>query len=126
MPFIRDTALDALLDDTALAVRVSICSTGEPATYAAIAGTELGEYTITAGDGNGDWTIADGDTSGRKLTLSAQTGTNATGTGTAVALAFHDNASILYATIACTSVAVTSGVEFQINAVDVFEVADAA
>lgn len=127
MPFIRDATLDVLLANIAdNAVRVSAC-VNEPATYAAItaASNELGVYTLTAGDGNGDYTIANGDTSGRKLSLSAQTGTNASATGECDSLAFHDNVSVLYATVTVSpAVNLTSGVEFQINAFDIVEVRD--
>jgi len=120
MPTIRDATLDKLLEDIETnCVRVAACSS-EPASYAAISGVTLGEYTVTSGD----FTIANGDTSGRKITLSAQTGTNASASGTCTHLAFHDNSAILFATSSVTSVSLTSGVEFQINSFDIVEVRD--
>lgn len=125
--FIIDAAKDAALDYVAdNAIRYALC-TSAPASYAAIAAATVCTYTVTAGDGNGDFTIGDGDTSGRKLTVAQQTGTNASGTGTATHVVLHDNSSLLLAiTALSSSQAITSGNPVTINAVDILEIRDAA
>ena len=106
-------------------VRVDICTT-EPTTYAEATTTyTVANYTVTAGDGNGDWTIAAGDTSGRKLTLGAQSGNNGTGTGAASFVAFTDGSSTLYGVIDGDGDTVNSGSPVNISAVDVLEINDA-
>lgn len=123
--FTPDATLDAMLNVIAdNCDRVDVCS-AEPSTYAEATSTyTLGNYTLTAGDGNGDWTIANGDSSGRKLTLSAQTGNNATGTGTATHIAFTNGSDTLYHVITCTSESTNSGSPLDINSVDVAEISD--
>ena len=117
---VLDGALDIIADNC---TRVDIC-TSEPANYAAIAGVTVGNYTLTAGDGNGDWVIANGDTSGRKLTMTAQSGNNGTGTGAANFLAFSDGSALLYGVIDADGDTVNSGSPVNISAVDVWEIAD--
>lgn len=127
MSSLNDAVLDAALDYIAdNCDRVDICST-EPTTYAEATSTyTLGNYTPTAGAGNGDWTIANGDTSGRKLTLGAQTGNNATGTGTGAYIAGTNGSdTLIFVLDLSASIGVNSGQEFQINAVDVLELPDA-
>lgn len=118
-----DSVLDAALDDVATCNAVHICS-AEPANFAGIAAVSLGEYTLTAGDGGGDWTIANGDTSGRKITMGAQTGTNASATGTGTDLAFEDGTTMKHRADLSASLGVTSGQEFQLSALDVLEFRD--
>lgn len=128
IPSIPDAILDLPIDYIAdNGTKIAACSS-EPGTYAAIAGLTLGQYTLTAGAGNGDWVKGNGDTSGRKLTLLAQTGTNATATGDCTCLVVHDGGTgagageILAICAPTTSpTAMTSGVEFQIPEVDVIE-----
>ena len=122
MTIASDAVLDGSLDVIATCTRVSICSS-EPANFAGIAAVSLGSYTLTAGDGNGDWTIANGDTSGRKITLGAQSGNNATATGAANFLAF-DDATTLHYTIAADGDTVNNGSPFTISATKVSEIAD--
>lgn len=55
-----------------------------------------------------DFTIADGDSSGRKVTISAQTGATIDVSGTATHVALVDGTRLLYVTT-CTSQALTSG-----------------
>jgi len=122
MPIASDAALDGTLDIIATCTRVSICS-AEPANFAGIAAVSLGNYTLTAGDGGGDWTIANGDTSGRKITLGAQSGNNGTATGAANFLAFDDGTTMHW-TIAADGDTVNSGSPVNISAVKVAELAD--
>ncbi|GAB5535316.1 MAG: hypothetical protein Rubg2KO_15650 [Rubricoccaceae bacterium] len=112
-----DLGLDAAIGD--LITRVDLC-TGEPANYAAVAGVSVANYT---GLTSGSFTKANGDVSGRKITLGALTGNNATASGTATHLAFSDGTT-LYAVLTVTSQAVTSGNPVTINAVDVLEIRD--
>lgn len=124
--FTPDATLDDMLEIIAQATRVDVCST-QPTTYAEATSTyTLGNYTITAGAGNGDWTIANGDSSGRKLTLGAQSGNNATADGTAGHLAFTNGVDTLYHVITCTAETTNNGSPLDINAVDVAEISDVA
>ena len=122
MPTAPDTTYDALLDVIATATAVHAC-TAEPANHAGIAAVTVGNYTLTAGDGNGDWTIADGDTSGRKITLGAQSGNNATGTGAGNFLAFTDGTTLVYVTDG-SGETLNSGSPWTIGAFDVAEILD--
>jgi len=92
--------------------------------YAGIAAVELASHAMTEGDGGGDYTIADGDSSGRKLTVTAQSGVSVTATGTAthVVLADDVGSELLYVTT-CTSQALTSGGSVDVPAFDI-EIAD--
>jgi hypothetical protein len=100
--------------------RVDICTT-EPTTYAEATSTyTVANYTL---DGT-DWTIADGDTSGRKITLGAQSGNNGTATGAGNFLAFTDGISVLYAVIDADGDTVNSGSAANITATKVWESAD--
>lgn len=125
--FTPDATLDAMLDVIAdNCTRVDVCST-QPTTYAQATSTySLGSYTLTAGDGGGDWVIAAGDTSGRKLTLQAQSGNNASADGTAGHLAFTDGTSVLYHVTTVSSETTNNGSPLNISAVDVIELRDTA
>ena len=125
---VPDTQLDAMLAVLfATADRVDVCA-DTPTTYgnATTGGTySLGNVTVTAGVGNGDWTAAAGDTSGRKVTMTQQTGVPVTNSGTATHIAWTDGSATLFGVTTCTSQAVTSGNTMTINAFDV-ELQDAA
>lgn len=124
--FTPDATLDSMLGIIAQATRVDVCST-QPTTYAEATSTyTLGNYTLTAGAGNGDWVLANGDTNGRKLTLTAQTGNNATGSGSAQHLAFTNGTNTLYHVTTVTTQSTNSGSPLNINAVDVAEISDVA
>jgi hypothetical protein len=100
--------------------RVDICTT-EPTTYAEATSTyTVANYTLTGAD----WTIANGDTSGRKITLSQQTGNNGTATGAGNFLAFTNGTDTLYGVIDADGDTVNSGSSATINAVKVWETAD--
>ena len=106
MPFIRDAALDALLNDVNDATRLDICS-AEPADYAAVAGVTLGNRSLTVG------APADRSPNGREVEVPATSGGTFTNTGTATHWALTDGAAILYATGALSvSQSVTSGNAF--------------
>ena len=127
MPFLIDAALDAKLNYIAdNGTRIDYCSQ-EPTTYAEATSTyTLLNRTVTAADGGGDYTVADGDASGRKLTLDAATGVAATGSGTATHWAITDGTANLIATNALSSsLALTSGANYDLAACDVLEDADA-
>lgn len=112
-----DAVLNAALTKVATCTRQSLCS-GQPANYAGIAAVSLGSYTLTAGDGNGDYVIANGDVSGRKLTVGAQSGNNATATGSATHVALDDGTTLLHVTT-CATVSTNSGQPFTVSAYDV-------
>ena len=114
--FTDDSVLDAALDDIATCVNMNIC-TSQPANYAAIAGASVCSVVLTAGDGNGDYTIANGDTSGRKLTVLAQSGT-ADGTGTVDHVCLDDGVTLKHVTTV-TAQAVTNGNGFNVAAYDI-------
>lgn len=118
--FVNDTAYDAALDAIANnAVRLAVC-TSAPAAYANIAAATVASFTIDSSD----FTKAAGDTSGRKVTVAAQSGATASGSGTATHLVLHDNSSVMWAINACTSQAVTSGNTVNTAAYDI-EIRDA-
>lgn len=121
-PNFHNDVYDAALAELATATAVHAC-TAEPANHAGIAAVTVGNYTLTAGAGNGDWVIADGDTSGRKLTLTAQSGNNATGTGAANFLAFTDGTT-LQGVIDGDGDTLNSGSPWTIAATDVVELRD--
>ena len=118
----NNDVFDAMLDTIALGNRIDVCS-AEPTTRTeAISTFTLGNYTMTPGDGNGDYTVADGDVSGRKVTVEAQTGNNASASGTGNHVAITDGTRLLYVTT-CPNVSTNSGQPLDIAAWDI-EVAD--
>jgi len=121
-PSWHDDVYDAALAEIATATAVHAC-TAEPANHAGIAAVTIGNYTLTAGLGGGDWTAAAGDTSGRKLTLGAQSGNNATGSGDADFLAFTDGSTLL-GVIDGDGDTLNSGSPWTIAATDVIEIRD--
>ena len=119
IPKADNSVLDATLAKIATSTTVYVCS-AEPANQAGIAAVSLGSYTITAGTGNGDWLIANGDVSGRKVSLLAQSGNNASADGTADCLVYSDGTTLLYATDSSDE-ALNNGSPFTIGAYDVAE-----
>lgn len=101
----HNDVLDAALDKIATCTHLTFCSS-QPANYAGIAAVTLAAATLTAGDGNGDYVVAD-DTSGRKVTIGAQTGMTPSANGT-VTYAVLDDGSTLLAATTVTSQAVTT------------------
>lgn len=101
----HNDVLDAALNKIATCVKLSFCSS-QPANYAGIAAVKLVDVILTAGNGNGDYVIAD-DTSGRKVTVLAQTGMTPSANGTVTYAVLDDGATLLAATTV-TSQAVTT------------------
>lgn len=110
-----DSVLNASCAKIATATRQTIAS-GQPANFAGIAAVSLGSVTLTAGDGNGDYTIANGTTSGRKVTVAAQSGTVAAD-GTATHVCLDDGTTLLHVTT-ITSQAVTTGNAYNVGSYD--------
>ena len=102
---VHDDVLDAALDKVATCTHLTFCSS-QPANYSGIAAVALVAATLTAGDGNGDYTVAD-NTSGKKVTVGAQTGMTPSANGT-VTYAVLDDGSTLLAATPVTSAAVTT------------------
>jgi len=100
-----DEMLDASLDYVATGNYMVVCS-GSPATYEdAVTNNVLAGITVTSGC----FTKAD-DTSGRKLTIAAQTGLPISDTGFAEAVAIVDtSASTLLYVTTCTGQTLTTG-----------------
>lgn len=115
--FTDDSVLDAALDKVATATRQTICS-AQPANFAGIAAVMLADNVMTAGAGNGDYTKANGDTSGRKLTVAAQSGVVADANGDASHICLDDGTTLLHVTT-CTTQTVTSGNTINVPAYDI-------
>ena len=116
-----DAVLDAALDKIATCTRMVVTS-AQPANFAGIAAVALADVTLTAGAGNGDYTKANGDTSGRKLTVAAQTAVPIDSSGTATHVCLDDGTTLLAVTT-CTSQALTAGGTVDVPAHD-YEFAD--
>lgn len=100
--------------------RITLCSQ-EPTSYTEANATyALADVTVDSSD----FTNADGDTSGRKLTVAAQSGVSVDSSGTSnhVALLDVSNTKLLYVTTH-TGQALTSGNTADIGAFDI-EIAD--
>jgi len=116
--FTDDSVLDAALAEYATATRQTLTS-AQPANFAGIAAVLLGSYTITAGLGGGDFgAAANGDVSGRKTAVGAQTGNNATATGTGNHVNLDDATTLLGCTT-CPNVSTNSGQPFDVAAYDI-------
>lgn len=104
------TLSDAVLDgalDVAAGDQISVCTT-QPTTYTeAITTYKLAISTAVAG---GDFVNANGDTSGRKMTVAAQTAVTIDTTGTALFVAITNlSGTLLKVVTTCTSQLLTSG-----------------
>lgn len=97
-----DAVLDLPLIGIALSDEMHICS-GEPANYAGIAAVLLATVALTPGDGNGDFVIAN-HTSGRKLTVGAQSAIDilTSGNATHVVLAVGGATDVIKQVTTCT------------------------
>ncbi len=110
--FAVDAVLDGSLDVIATATKLIVCS-AQPTTYTEANATyALADVVI---DGT-DFTKANGDTSGRKVTIGAQTGVliDTSGTATHVALVITGSSTLLYGTT-CTSQALTANGSNTVN-----------
>lgn len=124
MAYVNDLAFDAGLDfiaDNGTHLHV-VSDASDPANVT----NSLGNVALTVGDGNGDYTIASGDTSGRKLTLAAQS-IMASGNGTALRWVIWDNSnSRVLACDTITSKVLSSGSTYEMPAFDITELRNAA
>jgi len=120
--FVTDTIMDQALNYLKNnADQVVLCE-GEPADYSAATtdkgsgGDALGETTV----GTADFTLADGDTSGRKVTVAAQSGVSVDVDGTADHIAIVDdtNTELLLVSTISNSQSVTAGNTFDTSAFD--------
>lgn len=98
-----DGMIDGGLDKIATSVLLTICA-GQPTSFADIAARALATVVINSGD----FTKANGDTSGRKVTIAAQSTISITASGTADHVAIDDGVSEYEITTA-TAQALTSG-----------------
>jgi hypothetical protein len=118
--FFNDTALDALLGVIDGANALHICSGTAPANRAAVISASLADVAVDAGD----FTLADHATSGRQVTVAAQTGVAVDVSGTPTYYCLIDGTNILaYTEVNPASPNLTSGSTVDIPAV-VFSVAD--
>jgi hypothetical protein len=109
---IPDAILDKTLDEIATATKQVLCS-AQPTTYAEANATyALADIVI---DGS-DFSKANGDTSGRKVTVAAQTGVliDTSGTGNHVALIRTADSTLIYVTT-CSSQVVTANGSNTVN-----------
>lgn len=114
--FLTDNAMDALLNYIKNNAEELHILSQQPLTYANVATYTLGNKaspTITG--------PAAGDTNGRKITVSAISDGNVTGTGTATHWALVDitGTELLFSQALSASQAVTSGNTFSLNAIDI-------
>ena len=115
MPYINDEVFDQGLDYAATnGTRLDIC-TQEPTTYAEATSTyTLGNATVVTG------VTEDGTVDGRRVVIPAITAGTTTGTDTATHWALTDGSGVLVATGALSApVAVTSGINFTLNAISI-------
>ena len=107
-----DIIMDGALDVIATATKQVACS-AQPTTYTEANATyALADIVI----GSGDFTKANGDTSGRKVTIGAQSGVliDTSGTATHVALIRTADSTLIYVTT-CTSQALTANGSNTVN-----------
>lgn len=110
--FAVDAVLDGTLDVYATATKLIVCS-AQPTTYTEANSTyALADVVIDSGD----FTKANGDTSGRKVTVGAQSGVliDASGTATHVVLVITASSTLLGGTT-CTSQALTANGSNTVN-----------
>lgn len=108
----NDIVMDGALDITASGTRMYICS-AQPADFTEASSTyALADVTLDSGD----FSKANGDTSGRKVTIAAQTGIliDTSGTATHVAIARAGDSTLLIVTT-CTSQALTANGSNTVN-----------
>lgn len=118
--FISDTALDAALGVIDNATALHICSGTAPADRAAVISASLADVAVDAGD----FTLADHATSGRQVTVAAQSGVTVDVSGTPTYYCLIDGTNILaYTEVNPSSPNLTSGSTVDIPAV-IFSVAD--
>jgi len=107
-----DAMIDASLDYVATATKQIACS-AQPTTYTEANATyALADIALDSGD----FTKANGDTSGRKVTVAAQSGVliDTSGTATHIALVRTADSTLIYVTT-CTSLALTANGSNTVN-----------
>lgn len=107
-----DIIMDGALDIIATATKQVACS-AQPNTYTEANATyALADIVIDSGD----FTIANGDTSGRKVTVAAQSSVliDTSGTATHIALVRTADSTLIYVTT-CTSQALTANGSNTVN-----------
>lgn len=122
-PSFADAVIDGGLDYIVNNVtEVTLCTSDPNGVWSAIesGSNDVCTYVVNSGD----FTKANGDTSGRKVTLTQQTGNNGIATGAANFLVLHNGTDTWYGTIDADGDTVNSGSPVTINAVDVWEIAD--
>ena len=115
MAFINDSVFDSGLSwaDTN-GTRIDICSTDPGGTYATVTANTLGNATVNTGAPEA------GAVDGRRVIVPAITSGSVTGTGTATHWALTDGSANVVASGALTSsVAVTSGNTFTLDAISI-------
>ena len=112
--FTHDDVLDAALDKIATATILTVCSTQPTTRTEAVTTYKLADVTVDSGD----FTKANGDTSGRKVTVGAQSAVPVDTSGTALHIALCDGSILLHVTT-CTSQALTAGNTVNVPAFDV-------
>lgn len=118
--FVSDAVLDTALDKVATGTILTVCNAQPTTRTEAVTTFKLADVVTDSGD----FTKANGDTSGRKVTVGAQTDVPIDTTGTATHIAICDASNVLLVTT-CTSQALTSGGTVTVPAFD-YEIADAA
>jgi hypothetical protein len=111
--FTDDSVLNAALAKIATATRMVITS-AQPANFAGIAAVALADQVVDSGD----FTQANGDTSGRKVTVGAQSIGSADATGTGNHVCLDDGTTLLHVTT-FTGQAITSGNPISVGAYDI-------
>lgn len=112
--FTDDSVLDAALDKIATATILTVCSTQPTTRTEAVTTYKLADVTVDSGD----FTKANGDTSGRKLTVGAQSAVPVDTTGSAQHIALCDGSTLLHVTTV-TAQTVTSGNTVNVAAYDI-------
>ena len=116
--FANDLVMDAALDKVATGTILTVCTSQPTTRTEAVTTYKLADVVVDSGD----FVKANGDTSGRKLTVGAQTDVPIDTSGTALHVAICDGSILLYVTT-CTSQALTSGNTVTVPAWDI-EIAD--
>jgi hypothetical protein len=117
--FAADSVLDALLDKVATSTTLTVCSAQPTTRTEAVTTYKLADVVIDSGD----FTKANGDTSGRKVTIGAQSDIDVDASGTASHVALCDGTDLLYVTTLTTTQVLTSGNTVTVPAWDI-EVSD--
>lgn len=112
--FTADAVLDAALDKIATATILTVCSAQPTTRTEAVTTYKLADVVVDSGD----FTKADGDTSGRKVTVAAQSAVPVDSSGSATHVALCDGSTLLHVTTV-TSQALTAGNTVNVAAYDV-------